>query len=117
MPTALIREARDEASIAPGHVADLIARLADALEAAHRRAAPAPARRALTPRQAQLLHYLREHIDAVGYAPTLEDIAGRLGVRSLATVYEHLKALEAKGWITREHNRARAIQLVGEDVR
>lgn len=116
MTTLLTQEARDEASLAPGHLAGLLVRLADALETAHRRAAT-PARQPLTRHQAKLLRFLEAYIRERGYAPNLSEIASELEVSSLSTVSEHLGNLEAKGWITRQPYRARAIRLLGEDGR
>ena len=67
---------------------------------------------ALTKRQSEILEYLRTHITDNGYAPSFEEIAERFGFQSLATVHEHLTNLERKGYIHRNHNESRAIELL-----
>lgn len=65
----------------------------------------------LTPRQRALYEYLHGYITARGYAPNFDEI-GQFLVRAPSTVHEHLNNLQAKGWIRREFNRARAIELL-----
>ena len=65
----------------------------------------------LTRRQSEILEFLRTHIDDHGYAPSFEEIAERFGFASLATVHEHLTNLERKGYITRQYNESRSIQV------
>ena len=62
-------------------------------------------------RQAQIIDFIKQHIQATGSAPTLRQIADALGVTSLATVHEHLETLEEKGLIKRKHGKHRAIEL------
>jgi repressor LexA len=66
----------------------------------------------LTKRQSQLLDYLRQCIAVQGYAPSLEEIADHFQLSSVGTVHKHLKALEEKGFIRRQWNRSRAIEIV-----
>ena len=63
-------------------------------------------------RQKQILDYIKEVIDTYGYAPTLTEIAQRLGLSSLATVHEHLSVLEKKGLIRRYRGAVRGIELL-----
>lgn len=67
-------------------------------------------------RQSQILDFIRQHIQTTGGAPTLKQIAEAIGVSSLATVHEHLQALEAKGLITRKQGKTRAIELTSDEV-
>lgn len=71
-------------------------------------------KRPLTPRQWEVLEYLRNTIGTQGFAPSFEEIAQRFGFRSLSTVAEHLSNLEAKNWIRRSLNEKRAITLMEE---
>lgn len=67
----------------------------------------------LPPRQQEvydlLLFCIRQH----GYPPTMKELAGLIGVRSVNAVAEHLKALERKGLITQVPGAARGITIVG----
>lgn len=62
-------------------------------------------------RQQQILAYIKQHIQTTGTAPTLKKIAEAIGVSSLATVHEHLGALEEKGLIKRKQGKVRSIEL------
>jgi repressor LexA len=62
-------------------------------------------------RQGQILDFIRQHIQSTGSAPTLRLIADAIGVSSLATVHEHLAALELKGLIKKKIGKSRAIEL------
>jgi repressor LexA len=66
----------------------------------------------LTKRQSEILAYLQEHIRTHGYAPSFEEIAEHFNFQSLATVHEHLTNLERKGYIHRNHNESRAIEVL-----
>lgn len=72
-------------------------------------------RRAPTPRQQQYLDFIRRFIAAHGYPPTLREIGRELGIRSTNGVNDGLRALEKKGWIKRDIEKARGIVLVGGD--
>ena len=65
----------------------------------------------LTRRQREIYDYLAEFIERNGYAPSLEEIAARFGLSSVATVHEHLENLESKGALRRDPHRSRAIEL------
>lgn len=63
-------------------------------------------------RQRQIVDYLAQYIQRNGFSPTLREIADALGVSSLATVHEHLQALERKHIIRRHEGSARGIELI-----
>jgi len=63
-------------------------------------------------RQKQILDFLNFYIEKYGHAPTLVEIAKKLGVKSLATVHEHLATLEKKGLIKKSSGIARSIELI-----
>lgn len=62
-------------------------------------------------RQAQILDFIRQSIESTGFAPTLRDIANAIGVRSLATVHEHVQSLVEKGLLKRTSGRLRKMEL------
>ena len=64
-------------------------------------------------KQKQILDFIRQNIQLTGSAPTLREIANAIGVSSLATVHEHLTALENKKLIKRKFGKNRAINLLG----
>lgn len=62
-------------------------------------------------RQAQILDFIKQHIQSKGSAPTLREIADAIGVSSLATVHEHLQSLVTKGLIKRKGGKVRSIEI------
>ena len=67
-------------------------------------------------KQAIILDFIKQHIQTHGTAPTLRQIADAIGVSSLATVHEHLTALENKGLIKRKYGKSRSIKIVNQDI-
>ncbi len=63
-------------------------------------------------RQRQIMDFIGQYIQKNGFAPTLQEIADSIGVSSLATVHEHLTALEKKKVIKRYDGKVRGIELL-----
>lgn len=66
----------------------------------------------LTERQQQVLKYIRDSITERGYPPTLREIGAHMGIRSTNGVNDHLRALERKGYLTREDMKSRALRPI-----
>jgi repressor LexA len=64
----------------------------------------------LTSRQEQVLNFIRQSINDRGYPPTLREIGAHMGIRSTNGVNDHLRALERKGYLTREDMKSRALR-------
>lgn len=64
----------------------------------------------LTPRQMQVLRFVRDYRDRHGYSPTMQELADHFGV-SKVTVFEHVVALERKGLLRRLPHKARSLVL------
>ena len=67
----------------------------------------------LTDRQRMVLEYIRGSIEQHGYPPTLREIGNHLGIKSTNGVNDHLRALERKGYLTREDMKSRTLRPVG----
>jgi len=67
----------------------------------------------LTVRQAQILEWIRERIDASGMPPTRAEMAEALGFRSPNAAEDHLKALARKGAIEMLPGASRGIRILG----
>src|ERR1700730_17748777 len=65
----------------------------------------------LTPRQRQILDFIREQIEGSGMPPTRAEIAHALGFKSANAAEEHLRALQRKGAIDLVPGASRGIQL------
>jgi repressor LexA len=70
----------------------------------------------LTKRQEQTLEFIRRSIEDRGYPPTLREIGEHMGIRSTNGVNDHLRALERKGYLTREDMKSRALKLVEDQM-
>src|SRR5215472_11285564 len=66
----------------------------------------------LTQRQQMVLDFIRQSITDRGYPPTLREIGARMGIRSTNGVNDHLRALERKGYLTREDMKSPALRPV-----
>lgn len=65
----------------------------------------------LTPRQAEVLKVIQQHIENTGAPPTRAEIARTLGFRSVNAAEDHLKALAKKGAILLSPGTSRGIKL------
>lgn len=71
----------------------------------------------LTERQRRVYDAIRDLISRQGFAPSLREIGQAAGLRSTSSVQHQLQALELKGYIRRDANKGRAIELTGpQDV-
>lgn len=69
----------------------------------------------LSPRQNDVLDFLREFLGSQGYSPTLREIARHLNISGTVAVVRHLEALEKKGWIKRQPGAFRTISLTSDN--
>jgi len=67
-------------------------------------------------KQKQILDFISQYIQINGYSPTLQEIADAMGLSSLATVHEHLQALERKNIIKRYEGAVRGIEVVDNSI-
>lgn len=65
----------------------------------------------LTPRQSQVLAYLRDYRKEHGYSPTQMEIGIKLSMGKV-TAHQHLNELEKKGCLRRDKHKARGIELL-----
>lgn len=65
----------------------------------------------LSRRQQQILDFIVDEIQTNGYGPTVREIVVHVGDKSPTSVHRHLKTLEARGYIKRQANKSRSIQL------
>ena len=63
----------------------------------------------LTDRQLEVLRYIARQIEDQGYPPTIREIGEALDIRSTNGVNDHLKALERKGFLSRDPVKSRAL--------
>jgi repressor LexA len=63
----------------------------------------------LTDRQLEVLRFIARQLDEAGYPPTIREIGEALDIRSTNGVNDHLKALERKGYVSRDAAKSRAV--------
>jgi repressor LexA len=70
----------------------------------------------LTQRQRRVLEVIRDSIERRGYPPSVREIGEAVGLSSASSVAHQLSVLQRKGWLRRDPNRPRAldVRLPGE---
>ncbi|WP_370634478.1 transcriptional repressor LexA [Actinotalea sp. Marseille-Q4924] len=69
----------------------------------------------LTSRQRLVLETIRSSVERRGYPPSMREIGEAVGLTSPSSVKHQLTALERKGYLRRDPNRPRAIEVVHPD--
>jgi repressor LexA len=70
---------------------------------------------ALTPRQRTILDVIRASVTSRGYPPSIREIGDAVGLTSTSSVAHQLRTLERKGYLRRDPNRPRAVDVRGAD--
>jgi repressor LexA len=70
----------------------------------------------LTTRQQRILEHLRDFMERRGYPPSMREIGEAVGLTSSSSVAHQLKVLEEKGFVRRDPNRPRALEVFLPEV-
>ncbi|WP_250279524.1 transcriptional repressor LexA [Frankia sp. Cppng1_Ct_nod] len=70
----------------------------------------------LTPRQRKVLEVIRNSVERRGYPPSVREIGEAVGLTSTSSVAHQLKTLEEKGFLRRDPNRPRAMEVLSADA-
>ena len=70
----------------------------------------------LTPRQQRVLGHIKEAIEKRGYPPSMREIGEAVGLTSSSSVAHQLRVLEEKGFLKRDPNRPRALEVFLPEV-
>ncbi len=65
----------------------------------------------LTPRQRRILDMIRDSVNRRGYPPSVREIGQAVGLTSTSSVAHQLAMLERKGFLRRDPNRPRAVDV------
>jgi len=65
----------------------------------------------LTPRQRKVLQFITMFLDDHGYPPSIREVGDAVGLASPSSVAYQLKVLESMGFMTRDPNRPRALEV------
>lgn len=71
----------------------------------------------LTKRQRQVLDFIVDRIEEVGYPPTIREIGVHMNISSTNGVSDHLRALVRKGYLLRDESKSRALRPVNHVVK
>ena len=69
----------------------------------------------LTKRQRTILDVIRASVTTRGYPPSIREIGDAVGLTSTSSVAHQLRTLERKGYLRRDPNRPRAVDVRGAD--
>ncbi|MBH0122015.1 transcriptional repressor LexA [Rhodococcus sp. NPDC003382] len=67
----------------------------------------------LTERQRRVLEVIRDSVAERGYPPSIREIGDAVGLNSTSSVAHQLRTLERKGFLRRDANRPRAVDVRG----
>jgi repressor LexA len=70
----------------------------------------------LTPRQIRVLATIKDSIEQRGYPPSMREIGEKVGLTSSSSVAHQLRVLEEKGFLKRDPNRPRALEVFLPEV-
>ncbi len=71
----------------------------------------------LTKRQRRILVFLKDHIEQRGYPPSMREVGAACDLASTSSVSHQLRMLERKGFIRRDPNRPRALEIYLPDAK
>src|SRR6478752_8468074 len=70
----------------------------------------------LTLRQRRILEMIKETVETRGYPPSIREMGDAVGLASSSSVAHQLKVLEGKGFLRRDPNRPRALEVFLPEV-
>ena len=68
----------------------------------------------ITPKQQEILDYIKSQILERGFPPAVRDICEAVHLNSTSSVHSHLETLEKNGYIKRDPTKPRAIEILDE---
>ena len=66
----------------------------------------------LTRKQHQLLGFIDRHLKETGFSPSFDEMKDALDLRSKSGIHRLISALEERGFLSRRHHRARALEVL-----
>lgn len=68
----------------------------------------------ITPKQQEILEFVKESILNRGYPPAVREICEAVHLKSTSSVHSHLETLERNGYIRRDPTKPRAIEIIDD---
>ena len=69
----------------------------------------------ITPKQQEILDYIKNEILNRGFPPAVREICEAVNLKSTSSVHSHLEALEKNGYIRRDATKPRAIEIIDDN--
>ena len=69
----------------------------------------------ITPKQKEILDYIKSQIINKGYPPAVREICEAVKLKSTSSVHSHLETLEKNGYIRRDPTKPRAIEIMDDE--
>lgn len=69
----------------------------------------------ITPKQREILDYMKQHIINKGYPPAVREICEAVNLKSTSSVHAHLETLEKNGYIRKDPTKPRAIEIMDDE--
>lgn len=69
----------------------------------------------ISPKQSEILEYIKSQIINKGYPPAVREICEAVHLKSTSSVHSHLETLEKNGYIRRDPTKPRAIEIVDDE--
>ena len=68
----------------------------------------------ISPKQQEILEYIKETILKKGYPPSVREICEAVHLKSTSSVHSHLETLERNGYIHRDPTKPRTIEIIDD---
>lgn len=68
----------------------------------------------ITPKQKEILEYIKQNIVKKGYPPAVREICEAVNLKSTSSVHSHLETLEKNGYIRRDPTKPRTIEILDD---
>lgn len=69
----------------------------------------------ITPKQKEILEYIKDQILTRGFPPAVREICEAVQLKSTSSVHSHLETLEKNGYIRRDPTKPRAIEILDDN--
>ena len=69
----------------------------------------------ISPKQKEILEYIKSQILERGFPPAVRDICEAVNLKSTSSVHSHLETLEKNGYIRRDPTKPRTIEIIDDN--
>ena len=69
----------------------------------------------ISPKQQEILEYIKETVLKKGYPPAVREICEAVHLKSTSSVHSHLETLEKNGYIRRDPTKPRTIEIIDDE--